>query len=170
LTEGTAPRTEWLRWTFTKGEAVLSIRATRGTPMVMEQAGWDVKHEPTVEREATPSPAASKFRTAPMKDGIRYNSKGEPITPSPAATPDLRAALLAATAGLPERLAQALADQLTDAAPPKIEGGSPARRQWIADVLAVQIATHTDDRFASLFKEAMDGAPGVGERSGEGEG
>lgn len=39
-----------------------------------------------------------------------------------------------------ETLTKAIAAQLTDAAPPKIEGGSDARRQWIADILAIQMA------------------------------
>lgn len=56
-----------------------------------------------------------------------------------------------------ERLARELAFQLYDAAPPKIEGGSPARQQWIADILAVQIATQVDSTLASAFHAAMNG-------------
>jgi len=54
------------------------------------------------------------------------------------------------------RLAGALVRELGRAAPPKVEGGSPPRQQWIADVLAVQTAFHSIGAMR-LFEERWSG-------------
>lgn len=58
----------------------------------------------------------------------------------------------------PKDLCAKLADELWRVAPPKIEGGSPARQQWIADIMAVMMALYgaLDVEAAVAFKEAMD--------------
>jgi hypothetical protein len=53
-------------------------------------------------------------------------------------------------------LAREIAEQLIDAAPPKVEGGSDSRRQWIADVLAIQIAFSSIPGGLDAFQEAME--------------
>lgn len=51
-----------------------------------------------------------------------------------------------------------LAEELWRAAPPKIEGGSPARAQWLSDVLAIQQACW-EAGVGEEFVSAMNGAP-----------
>jgi len=41
--ESGAPRTPWVRYRLAKGKTVLTFRVPQGTPMVMEQAGWDLE-------------------------------------------------------------------------------------------------------------------------------
>lgn len=48
-------------------------------------------------------------------------------------------------------LAEVLAGELENSAPEKVEGGSDARRQWLADVLAVQGAFHAIGRMDTFM-------------------
>ena len=52
-------------------------------------------------------------------------------------------------------IAEAIAANLEQAAPVKIEGGSPAREQWLSDVLAVQAAFQSADA-GDTFVAAMN--------------
>jgi hypothetical protein len=68
-----------------------------------------------------------------------------------------RAALTAAPAELGlDVLARAIAEELERAAPEKIEGGSPARRQWLADILAVQMGFNAVPSGMIAFVRYMD--------------
>lgn len=51
-----------------------------------------------------------------------------------------------------------LAAELEDGAPPKVEGGSPARQQWIRDVLAVSAAAEIN-RIGKFWHRSLDPAP-----------
>lgn len=55
-----------------------------------------------------------------------------------------------------DTLTKAIAAQLQASAPPKVEGGSDARRQWLSDILAVEMAFHEIGEMAR-FVRAIEG-------------
>jgi hypothetical protein len=76
---------------------------------------------------------------------------------------DAAPALLAALTAERERvreleaaLTTTAATELWGKAPPKIEGGSPARQQWLADVMAAQMTAYTVG-LMQAFVDAMNG-------------